>query len=76
MSIPARLNIVTIGIADIARSVRVYEALGWTRCSSSIDEIDWFRTADISMKIIEAADAASGTAAGLFPCSRAVAAEA
>jgi predicted lactoylglutathione lyase len=46
MSIPARLNIVTIGVADVARSTRFYEAIGWQRCSSSMDEIAWFRTAD------------------------------
>lgn len=46
MSIPARISIVTIGVADVARSVAFYEALGWQRCSSSMDEISWFRTAD------------------------------
>ena len=46
MSIPARISIVTIGVQDVARSVRFYEALGWERASSSMDEIAWFRTAD------------------------------
>jgi len=46
MAIPARLNIVTLGVADVARSVRFYEALGWARCASSMDDIAWFRTAD------------------------------
>jgi uncharacterized protein len=46
MSIPARISIVTIGVEDVARSVRFYEALGWERCTSSMDEIAWFRTAD------------------------------
>ena len=46
MTIPARLNIVTIGVADVDRSVRFYQALGWERCSSSMNEIAWFRTAD------------------------------
>jgi uncharacterized protein len=46
MSIPARMSIVTIGVADVARSVRFYQALGWERCGSSMDEIAWFRTAD------------------------------
>jgi len=46
MSIPARISIVTLGVADVARSVRFYEALGWERCSSSMTEIAWFRTAD------------------------------
>jgi uncharacterized protein len=46
MSIPARLNIVTLGVADVARSARFYEALGWQRRESSMDEIVWFATAD------------------------------
>ncbi len=46
MSIPARLSIVTLGVADVARSVAFYEALGWQRCASSMVEIAWFRTAD------------------------------
>jgi catechol 2,3-dioxygenase-like lactoylglutathione lyase family enzyme len=46
MSIPARISIVTLGVADLARSARFYTALGWERCSSSSDEIVWFRTAD------------------------------
>ena len=46
MAVPARISIVTIGVADVARSVRFYLALGWDRCTSSMDEIAWFRTAD------------------------------
>jgi predicted lactoylglutathione lyase len=46
MSIPARLNIVTLGVADVAHSARFYEALGWQRRESSMDEIVWFGTAD------------------------------
>ncbi len=47
MTIPARISIVTLGVADVARSVRFYETLGWQRRASSIDdEIAWFGTAD------------------------------
>ena len=46
MTIPARISIVTIGVEDVARSARFYEALGWERCASSMDEIAWFGTAD------------------------------
>src|SRR5690349_15346485 len=42
MSIPARLNIVTLGVHDLARSVAFYESLGWQRAASSMDEISWF----------------------------------
>lgn len=46
MTIPARLSIVTLGVRDVAQSVAFYEALGWERCASSMDEIAWFRTTD------------------------------
>jgi catechol 2,3-dioxygenase-like lactoylglutathione lyase family enzyme len=45
--IPARMGIVTLGVSDLDRSIAFYGALGWERCSSSIDGvISWFRTAD------------------------------
>jgi predicted lactoylglutathione lyase len=46
VAVPARISIVTLGVADVARSVRFYEGLGWGRASASMDEIAWFRTAD------------------------------
>ena len=51
MAIPARISIVTLGVEDVARSVRFYEALGWEPCSSSMAEIAWFRTADTYLGI-------------------------
>lgn len=36
----------TLGVADVTRSRAFYEAIGWERCESSMDEICWFRTAD------------------------------
>jgi hypothetical protein len=45
--VPARISIVTLGVADVERSVSFYEAIGWERRSSSIaGEIAWFGTAD------------------------------
>ena len=43
MTVPARLSIVTLGVADIDRASAFYAALGWPRCASSTDEICWFR---------------------------------
>jgi catechol 2,3-dioxygenase-like lactoylglutathione lyase family enzyme len=41
--LPARLSIVTLGVADLARSIAFYEALGWERRASSVpDVIAWF----------------------------------
>lgn len=55
MTVPARIHIVTLGVADLRRSVRFYSALGWERCKSSNEEIAWFRT--------------GGAYLGLFPQS-------
>ena len=47
MTLPARLSIVTLGVADLARSIAFYEALGWQRKSASIEgAIAWFGTAN------------------------------
>ena len=40
----AVLSIVTLGVDDLARSSAFYEALGLERCTSSMDEIVWFKT--------------------------------
>jgi uncharacterized protein len=47
--LPARISIVTLGVADLPRAVAFYEALGWQRASASMDEIAWFRTADTNL---------------------------
>jgi catechol 2,3-dioxygenase-like lactoylglutathione lyase family enzyme len=44
MSVPARINIVTLGVGDLDRSSSFYEALGWRRADSSNEEICWFQT--------------------------------
>jgi catechol 2,3-dioxygenase-like lactoylglutathione lyase family enzyme len=57
--VPARLSIVTLGVGDLARSVAFYEALGWERASSSMDEICWFRTADTNLGLFPRGDLAA-----------------
>ena len=49
MTIPARISIVTLGVADLERSKAFYSALGWELASSSQDEICWFHTADTNL---------------------------
>jgi uncharacterized protein len=46
VSVPARLSIVTLGVADLARARAFYAALGWRVTPASNDEIVWFATAD------------------------------
>jgi catechol 2,3-dioxygenase-like lactoylglutathione lyase family enzyme len=42
MTVPHVLSIVTLGVADVAASVTFYQALGWSKASSSTAEIAWF----------------------------------
>ena len=53
MSVPARINIVTLGVEDLEKAAAFYAALGWRRADASNDEIVWFVTA--------------GSVLGLFP---------
>jgi predicted lactoylglutathione lyase len=45
MTVPARVSLVTLGVADLSRSTAFYEALGWRRSSASADEVSFFHTA-------------------------------
>jgi uncharacterized protein len=59
MTIPARLGLVTLGVADLDRSVAFYRALGWEQASSSIPGvIQWFRTADTNLGLFPYQDLA------------------
>ncbi len=42
MSVPQRLTMVTLGVADVARATGFYESLGWRRSSASQDTITFF----------------------------------
>jgi len=54
MSMPSHLSIVTLGVADLDRSIAFYRALGWRQAKSSVEGvISWFAT--------------GGTWLGLFP---------
>jgi uncharacterized protein len=39
MAVPAHLSLVTLGVADVARSMAFYEALGWQRSNASEEAI-------------------------------------
>jgi uncharacterized protein len=45
MSVVARVSIVTLGVSDLARSTKFYQALGWELAPSSSAAISFFRTA-------------------------------
>ena len=44
MAVPARISLVTLGVADVARSTAFYESLGWRRSSTSLPVITFFNT--------------------------------
>ena len=44
MTVPARVSLLTLGVADVARSTAFYEALGWRRSSASTPEITFVHT--------------------------------
>ncbi len=43
MTVPPRISIVTLGVADLTVSTAFYESLGWRRSGSSMDEITMFQ---------------------------------
>ncbi len=43
MGAPAHLSLVTLGVADIARSTAFYEELGWQRSDASEESITFLR---------------------------------
>jgi catechol 2,3-dioxygenase-like lactoylglutathione lyase family enzyme len=45
VTVPARITIVTLGVADLERAAGFYDRLGWRRSSASTADIVWFVTA-------------------------------
>ena len=43
MPIPARLSVVALGVADVARSTAFYRALGWEPSSASMPEVTFIQ---------------------------------
>ncbi|MDP9406618.1 MAG: VOC family protein, partial [Actinomycetota bacterium] len=39
MTVPARVSLVTLGVADVARATAFYTALGWEVSSASTPEV-------------------------------------
>ena len=51
MSVPARLTLVTLGVADVARATSFYEALGWRKSSASQDEVSFFQLGGLALSV-------------------------
>jgi uncharacterized protein len=58
MSVPARLTLVTLGVADVARATVFYEALGWRRSSASQDEVSFFQLGGLALSVFGRQDLA------------------
>ena len=51
MSVPARLTLVTIGVAAVARATAFYEALGWRKSSASQDAVSFFQLGGLGLSV-------------------------
>ena len=51
MSVPARLTLVTLGVADVARATSFFEALGWRKSSASNDDVSFFQLGGLALSV-------------------------
>lgn len=65
VAVPARITIITLGVADLARATAFYRALGWSPTPSSSEEITFIATSG-SMLALFPTDALAADA-GLPP---------
>ncbi len=54
-----RLSLITLGVADLARSCRFYEALGWQASPASQPEIVFFQMNGFALALFSRADLAA-----------------
>jgi catechol 2,3-dioxygenase-like lactoylglutathione lyase family enzyme len=66
MSVPARVSLATLGVADVARSTEFYESLGWRLSAESVPGlVSFFHTAGGLLSLVATDDIT--TDAGLPP---------
>lgn len=66
MSVPPRVSVATLGVADVARSTEFYESLGWRLSPSSVPGVvSWFQTAGGLLSLVKTDDLSAD--AGLTP---------
>jgi predicted lactoylglutathione lyase len=66
VTVPARVSLITLGVADVAKATAFYEALGWSLSSASVPgDVSFFRTAGGLLAVWGAGDLAKD--AGLDP---------
>jgi catechol 2,3-dioxygenase-like lactoylglutathione lyase family enzyme len=59
LPVPSRVSLVTLGVADVARSTAFYESLGWRRSAASTPEITFFHTIGPVLGLFGRADLAA-----------------
>ena len=60
MSVPPRVSLATLGVADVARSTEFYEKLGWRLSPASIPGVvSFFQTAGGLLSLIGTDDLAA-----------------
>ena len=68
MAVPARVSLVTLGVADVAAATSFYEALGWVRSSASVEgEVSFFRTSGAILALWGTPDLAADAGVAASP---------
>lgn len=44
MTLPSRVNLITLGVSDVATSTEFYERLGWTKSTASNEQVTFFHS--------------------------------
>ncbi len=66
MSVPPRVSLATLGVADVARSTEFYESLGWRLAASSVPGVvSFFQTAGGLLSLVKTDDISAD--AGIAP---------
>ena len=62
MSVPARVSVATLGVADVARATEFYESLGWRLSPASVPGVvSFFNTAGGLLSLASTDDLAADT---------------
>jgi uncharacterized protein len=60
MSVPARISLATLGVADVARSTEFYSSLGWRLSPASVPGVvSFFQTAGGLLSLVKTDDIAA-----------------
>jgi catechol 2,3-dioxygenase-like lactoylglutathione lyase family enzyme len=68
MSVPARVSLATLGVADVARATEFYALLGWRLSSASVPGVvSFFATAGGLLSLVSTDDLAAGAGLATRP---------